>query len=144
MIKKTATFIKEKVVGIVGSFTGITSILGSYQLCHNICIGLIALLSVIGITISGMPLFFFTKIAKPFWIAAVVLLLISGIIYFKKKCISRNLLIMNIGLIIAGVPFQPMQQYAIYLWVIGGIIVVVSIGLMIHAKMNKGCAPCKS
>lgn len=137
MISKTATFIKEKVIGVIGSLSGITSILGSYQLCHNICIGLIALLSVIGITVSGMPLFFFTKIAKPFWIAAVILLLISGVIYLKKKCISRNLLIMNTGLIIAGIPFEPFQSYSWLLWSIGGIFLSLSIGLMIHAKLHK-------
>lgn len=134
--KKTALFVKEKIVGGVGSLSGITSVLGSYQLCHNICIGLIALLSIIGITVTGMPLFFLTKVALPFWIAAVVLLLLSIVIYLKKKCISKNLLIMNTGLIIAGVPFQSVQQYAVYLWILGGAVVLFSVILMIKGRIN--------
>lgn len=129
--------LKEKVIGATGSLSGAASILGSWQICHNICLGLIALLSLIGITITGMPLFFLTEIATPVWITAVVLLIITIIIYTKKPCISKNLIIFNSGLVIAGVPFQPLQQFSIFFWSIGGIIAFSGIAFFIKDKMDK-------
>src|SRR3989338_9606642 len=122
--------IKEKAVGITGSVSGIASILGSWQVCHNVCLGLVALLSVIGIAVTGMPLLFLTRWAVPLWTTAVVLLIVSSILYLKKKCISKNLLIMNTGLIIAGVPFQNLQKFSVFFWIIGGVIAVTGIVLM--------------
>ena len=131
--------IKEKLVGATGSISGAASILGSWQICHNICLGLIALLSLVGITVVGMPLLFFTKIAVPMWLAATGLLIVTIAIYLKKPCISKNLIIVNSGIIIAGVPFQPFQQYSLFLWIIGGAVVVTGIYLFIRdrAKSKK-------
>ena len=61
-------FITEKAATLSSSFSGALSFLGGYQVCHNVCLGIIALLSLIGITIVGMPLLFLTKVAIPFWI----------------------------------------------------------------------------
>ena len=98
--------IKERSIGTTGSISGAASILGSWQICHNVCLGLIALLSVIGITVAGMPLLFLTKLAIPLWTVAVILLGITTWFFIKKKCISGKLIIINSGLIIAGIPFQ--------------------------------------
>ena len=97
---------KEKISSAGSIASSITSFFGGYQVCHNVCLGIIAFLSILGITITGMPLLFLQKVAVPFWIAAVVLLFITLILYLKKKCISRNLIILNTGVIIAGVPFS--------------------------------------
>ncbi|MBT3865776.1 hypothetical protein HOF78_01590 [Candidatus Woesearchaeota archaeon] len=129
--------IKEKLIGASGSISGTASILGSWQVCHNVCLGLIALLSLMGITVIGMPLAFLTKIAVPLWSAAVIILLITLYIYQKKKCISRNLLILNTGLIIAGTPFQAVQEFSIYFWTIGGITAFIGISLFIKEKIEK-------
>ena len=129
--------IKERLIGASGSISGTASILGSWQVCHNVCLGLIALLSLMGITIIGMPLAFLTRIAVPIWSAAVVILLITVYIYQKKKCISRNLLILNTGLIIAGVPFEAVRIYSIFFWIIGGTIALVGISLFIKEKIEK-------
>ena len=87
--------LKEKLIGATGSVSGAASILGSWQICHNICLGLIAALSLIGVTVVGMPLLFLTKIAVPVWSIAVLLLIITTLIYLKKPCISRNLIIIK-------------------------------------------------
>ena len=129
--------IKEKAIGATGSVSGIASILGSWQVCHNICLGIIALLGIIGITIVGMPLLFLTKIAVPIWAVAVILLLVTIAIYMKKKCISKNLIILNSGLIIAGTPFQPLQKFSVFFWTAGGILVLAGILLFIKEKMQK-------
>ena len=129
--------LKEKLIGATGSISGAASILGSWQVCHNICLALIAALSLVGITIAGMPLLFLTKIAVPVWSIAVILLVITIIIYLKKPCISRNLIMINSGLIIAGVPFQSLQKFSMVFWAIGGIVALAGISLFIKDKMQK-------
>lgn len=120
-------FIKEKFTAITGGISGITSFLGSYQICHNLCLGLVAMLSIIGITVIGMPLLFLTKVALYFWIVAVILLLVSLLLYLKKKFISNKLIILNTGFIIAGIPFQSLQKYSIVFWSIGGALIMLTI-----------------
>lgn len=130
-------YLKEKLAGIAGSVSGIASVLGSWQVCHTICLAIVALLAVIGITIVGMPLAFLTTVAVPLWTIAFILLLVTFGLYFKKGCISKKLLLFNSGVIIAGVPFQPVQDYQKYLWVIGGLIVAASIYMFVMDKINK-------
>ena len=129
--------LKEKLIGATGSVSGAASILGSWQICHNICLGLIAALSLIGVTVVGMPLLFLTKIAVPVWSIAVLLLIITTLIYLKKPCISRNLIIINSGLIIAGIPFKSLQKFSVFFWTIGGILAVFGISFFIKEKMEK-------
>ena len=127
----------SRIAGAMGSVSGIASILGSWQVCHNVCLGLIALLSVIGISIVGMPLAFLTRIAVPMWSAAFALLLITLGFYFTKRCISGKLITFNSGLIIAGVPFQPLQAYSKIFWIIGGTFATVSVVLFIKDKIGE-------
>lgn len=130
--------IKERLVGATGSLSGAASILGSWNVCHNVCLGIITILSLIGITITGMPLLFLTKVAIPLWIVALILLGIVLYFYFKKHCISKNLIFINSGLIIAGTPFESVQQYQLYLWIIGGILVLTGITLFIIGRRKNG------
>ena len=135
MPKKIKT--KEKISSAGSIASSITSFFGGYQVCHNVCLGIIAFLSILGITITGMPLLFLQKVAVPFWIAAVVLLFITLILYLKKKCISRNLIILNTGVIIAGVPFSSVQDYSKIFWIIGGAVVLISITLFIKDRISR-------
>lgn len=128
---------KEKLIGTAGSLSGVTGFLGSYQVCHNLCLTTIALLSLIGITVVGMPLLFLTKVAVPFWIAAVALLSVTVLIYLKKRCVSEKLIIFNSGLIIAGVPFQPLQKFHLILWSVGSVLIALSIMLFFKHKFFK-------
>ena len=129
--------LKEKLIGATGSVSGAASILGSWQICHNACLALIAALSLIGITVAGMPLLFLTKIAVPVWSIAVILLVVTISIYLKKPCISRNLIVINSGLIIAGVPFQQLQKFSVFFWTIGGIVALAGVFLFIKDRMQK-------
>ncbi len=135
MIK--VNYLKEKLISASGSLSGVTGFLGSYQVCHNLCITTIALLSLIGITVAGMPLLFLTKVAVPFWTAAVALLLVTVWIYLKKHCIQEKLIIFNSGLIVAGVPFQPLRQFSPIFWTAGGALVALSIILLIKDKLAR-------
>jgi hypothetical protein len=127
---------KERLIGATGSVAGIASILGTWQACHNVCLALVGFLSILGITVIGMPLVFLTEVAIPVWTVAVILLTITAILYIKKKCISSRLLLVNSGLIIAGVPFPFLQQFTEIFWIIGGALVVTGISLFIKDKIQ--------
>ena len=131
---KKYKLIKEKTSTITSSILGIMGFLGGYQVCHNICLGLITLLSVIGITVIGMPLLFLTKVAVPFWTAAVALFLLTLVLCVKKKCVSQNVLLFNAGIIIAGFPFSFAQKELPLLWIVGGTLVLVSLFLFIKER----------
>ncbi len=138
--------IREKAVGVIGGVSGISgaaSVLGSWQVCHSVCLGLIALLSVVGITLTGMPLLFLTKIAVPLWLIAVALLGVVLCFYFRMHCISRNLILLNSGLIIAGIPFTKLQQYQQAFWAIGGSVALAGIALYVKSRVKKKkCGRC--
>ena len=127
---------KERLIGATGSVAGIASILGTWQACHNVCLALVGFLSILGITVIGMPLVFLTEVAIPVWTVAVILLTITAILYIKKKCISSRLLLVNSGLIIAGVPFPFLQQFTEIFWIIGGALVVTGISLFVKDKLQ--------
>ncbi|MEK6942853.1 MAG: hypothetical protein AABX00_02215 [Nanoarchaeota archaeon] len=131
--------LKEKIIGATGSVSGAASVLGSWQICHSVCLGIIALLGLIGITIIGMPLEFLTRIAIPMWTIAVLLLITTFILYKTKKCISKNMVIMNTGIIIAGTPFAQVQQFSIFFWFFGGLIAAYGIFLMIKERREMKC-----
>ena len=134
---KIRQIFREKSLSISSSVSGVMGFLGGYQVCHNLCLGIIALLSIIGITLVGMPLLFLTKVAIPFWIAAAFLFIISLLFYLKSRCLSRNLLLFNGGIIIAGVPFNSMKNFLVFFWIIGGSIILISITLFIKDRMMK-------
>ncbi len=127
----------EKAVAASGTVSGVLGFLGGYQVCHSICIALISVLAAIGITLNSLPLLFLTKVAVPLWSVAAALLIITFFIYLRKHCVSRNLLLINAGLIIAGVPFESLQAYRIVFWIVGGVIALAGIGLFIHKKFRR-------
>ncbi len=127
--------ITDKLVKFSGAGASCVSILGSYQLCHNICMAAISVLALIGITVTGMPLLFLTSVAPYFWIAGIVLLL--TLLLLKSRgmgCITNNSLLFNSGLLIAGIPFYPLNQYQTALWIVGGALVLVSAGFFLYEK----------
>ena len=130
--------IKEKIFSASGSITGTLSVLGSYQVCHNACLALISVLTVLGFAVAGMPLLFLTKVAVPFWIAAILLLTTMIILKYKKRTnISDKTILLNSGLIIAGIPFQQLQQFNYAFWIIGGTLAIFSIGWYVYDKIEK-------
>lgn len=120
--------LREKALSVSSSVSGVMGFLGGYQVCHNICLGIIALLSLIGITLVGMPLLFLTKVAVPFWVAAIVMLgvAILLVVGFKMN-LSKKILLANSGLIIAGTPFTTLDSYKPLFWIVGILIVLTSI-----------------
>ena len=130
--------IKEKVLGASGSLSGSLSFLGSYQICHNACLALVAFLTFLGFTVAGMPLLFLTRVAIPFWTAAFLILIITLILKYKNIIkISNKIILLNSGLIIAGVPFFQVQNFNYLFWITGGALVVFSIGWFFYDKIKK-------
>ena len=130
--------IKEKIFGASGSITGTLSVLGSYQVCHNACLALISMLTILGFAVAGMPLLFLTKVAVPFWIAAILLLTTMIILKYKKRInISDKIILLNLGLIIAGTPFQEVEKFNYIFWIVGGSLVLLSFGWYVYDKIKK-------
>ena len=136
MVKNQSKFIKEKFASLAGSISGFTSFLGSYQVCHNLCLSVVALLSILGIAVVGMPLLFLTRVAIYFWSAAVIMLLITLWLSIKYKSISNKIIILNTGFIIAGIPFQSLQKYSILFWSLGGALVLLTIIMYINERVS--------
>ena len=130
--------IKEKILGTSGSITGALSFLGGYQVCHNACLALVAFLTFLGFTVAGMPLLFLTKVAIPFWTAAILLLVIMLALNYKKVIrLSNKMLLFNSGLIITGTPFQQFQSFNYIFWIVGGVLVVFSVGWFVYDRFRK-------
>ena len=124
-MKKNRRSRKGKGFATASGISGVFSFLGGWQLCHNLCLAVIAMLSVIGITVTGMPLLFLTQYAIYFWSAALIFLIPTIFMYFRNCCMSKNLLLFNIGIIVLSVPF--IQELNPVFWVIGGVIILISI-----------------
>ena len=132
------TAIKEKFFGASGSVTGSLSVLGGYQVCHNACLALIAFLTFLGFTVAGMPLLFLTRVAVPFWTLALALLITTIILKFGKNMkFSGKIILLNSGLIIAGIPFQEVEKFNFIFWIVGGSLVVFSVGWYVYGKIGK-------
>jgi hypothetical protein len=128
----------EKVAGAGSSTSGVLSFLGGYTICHNICLGLIAGLSLVGISVTGMPLEFLQPYAIPLWSLAVVLLGVSAFLYFRKKCISQHLLVANTGLLIAATPFPELAFLQWVFWIFGfGLLAVAVYNYLVEKKKKK-------
>ena len=117
---------KGKAFVAMSGLSGSLSFLGGWQVCHNLCLAVIALLSFIGISVAGMPLLFLTQYAIYFWSAAVVLLIPSTFMYLKNKAyMSKNLILFNIGIVVFSIPF--LQEISMVFWLVGGIIFLYTI-----------------
>ncbi len=128
---------KEKILGSISSISGLSGVFSSYNMCHSICIGAISLLSIIGITVAGMPLLFLQSIALPLWIFASALFIITLALYLiHKKGISKNLLIANFGMLTIGTPFVQETDFKIYFWIAGGIIVAAAVIMAVKKRVK--------
>src|SRR3989338_3400592 len=128
---------------ILNSFSGLSAFLStigsSWSLCHSICLALITILAGIGIVLTGMPLLFLFEYNLYLWGAAVLLLIPSTIMFLKNpKCISKNLMLFNFGVIIAGIPTNIINLQP-FSWIIGGTLALAALAMFVKQKLeNKG------
>lgn len=130
--------IKSKFLNSISGFSAFLSTIGSsWSLCHSICLALITALAGIGIVLTGMPLLFLFEYNLYLWGAAVLLLIPSTIMFLRNpKCISRNLMLFNFGVIIAGIPTNLVNLQP-FSWLIGGALVLAAISMFIKSKLEK-------
>ncbi|MEK7516780.1 MAG: hypothetical protein AAB562_04260 [Patescibacteria group bacterium] len=88
--------------------SGCASVLGSWQICHNLCSSLVAALTTLGFAIQGMPLLFLNRWQTPLWMVALALFgaLILLRFVMRMRFITRRSMLGNVGLILAGLPFD--------------------------------------
>lgn len=131
------SFVKEKITSTFSVLSGGLSFLGGWQICHNVCLGIIAALSLIGITIVGMPLLFLTKYAVYFWSVAVLLLIPTLVMYWKNRTyMSAKIILLNVGIIVAAIPFNSLRSYQLLFWMSGGTLIGISIILFLRKKFK--------
>lgn len=136
--RKTISEKKGRAMSAVTGLSGTLSFLGGWQVCHNVCLGIIALLSVVGITVVGMPLFFLTQYTVYFWSLAVLILIPTILMYWRnRKCMSVKLILFNIGIVIASVPFAGLQPYQPVFWLIGGMLVISAVWMFLKPRFRK-------
>lgn len=99
--------------------SGFLSFLGGYNVCHSVCMALVAGLALIGISVQGLPLAFLVPYAIPLWLIGLGMFGIASWFYLTRKCISRNMMAANAGLLIAGASFRELEPIQPALWAIG-------------------------
>ncbi len=130
--------LRERFLPYFSSMGGGASIAGAHNVCHTLCIGVIALLSIMGVTVSGMPLMWLNKYNVWFWLMGLVFFAPMLYLFNKHKgCISNKPLLLNGGLLVAGIPFKPFQSYVVWLWIIGGALVAASIILFVKDRIRR-------
>ncbi len=121
-MKKTKATKEGRIVGAANAASAGGSVIGAHNVCHAICLAAVALLSVIGVTISSNALMFLQDFALPFWIMGIAFLSIGVFLYMRFCCISKKLLLFNAGLLVIGMPFVQTLSYVWIFWLIGAAI----------------------
>lgn len=130
--------IKEKALSAASGLSGLMGIFSSWTVCHNVCTAAIALLAVIGVVVTGMPLLFLQKVAVPFWTAAVIIFSVLLFLKLRKMgCLSGKMLALNAGLIVMGTPFAGLQRFSAVFYVVGGAITMTAVVMLVRAKLGK-------
>ncbi|HLC93165.1 MAG TPA: hypothetical protein VJH23_05670 [archaeon] len=130
--------LKAKTLNSLSGLSAFLSTIGSsWSVCHSICLALITVLAGIGIVLTGMPLLFLFEYNLYLWGAAVLLLIPSAIMFLQNPgCISKNLMLFNFGVIIAGIPTNLVNLQP-FSWIAGGTLVLAALMMFIKSKLAK-------
>lgn len=128
---------EEKALGAVNGVTGGMGIISAHNVCHAACEGLVGIAAVFGITGLGMPLAFLTDYNIYFWAMALAFLLIGLALLISKKCISKNMMMFNCGIVLVGVPFAFLLPVLPVFWAAGSGLVLFSVFNFVKGKLNK-------
>ena len=108
----------SKISGYFGFISGTGSIISAHNVCHSICMAVVALFSVFGIAVSSTALMFLQEYNMLFWSMGVFFLVVSLMLYARfGKCISERMIAFNTGLLLAGAPFLTDAQ--LVFWIAG-------------------------
>lgn len=124
---KTEVNAQEKAVSGLNAAAGGMGIISAHNVCHAICESLVGIAAVFGITGIGMPLAFLTDYNIYFWAMALAFLLIGIALLVGKRCISKNMMLFNGGIVLIGVPFAFLSPVLPVFWAAGSGLVLFSI-----------------
>lgn len=126
-----------KVVGAANAAAGGMGIISAHNVCHAICESLVGVAAIFGITGIGMPLAFLTDYNIYFWAMAFAFLLIGLALLVSKRCISKNMMVFNGGIVLIGVPFSFLTPVLPAFWAAGLGLVLFSVYNFVKGKISK-------
>jgi len=111
----------------------------AHNFCHYLCLGVVAMLTVAGVSVVGMPLMWLEDYAVYFWGMGLIFLGISFyLLYTRPFCISKNAITANSGLLVAAVPLKDVIGSQIYLfWASGVVIIAYAVFLYLRKLIAK-------
>ncbi len=137
-MRAQALVLKSRLLGGGGTASGVLGGIGSiHNVCHSLCVTVVSILAIFGITTSILPLMFLQTYQMYFWIGALVFTALSFYFYLKQKRLvtrDRNLLLINGGLLLFGLPFLQLADYMDFFRFIGGSLALF--GLILLSKLN--------
>lgn len=132
---------KNKLLGGSSTASGTFGAIGSLpNVCHSLCMTIVSALALFGITTSILPLMFLQTYKLYFWLAAFAFTALSIYFFLKSKkqlTRDRNLLFINGGLLIFGLPFSQLSDYMDFFRFVGVSLVVTGLFLFLFSKRFK-------
>lgn len=125
-----------------GTTSGLFGAIGSvHNVCHSLCVTVVSIAALFGITMNILPLMFLQTYQTYFWWAALVFTAISFYFYFRqmhRRTFDRNLLIINFGLLTFGLPLSGwLADYMDIFRFFGGTLALSGLFLLIFGKRIK-------
>ncbi len=136
----SATFakLKNRLLGSGGSAAGAFGAFGSVpNVCHSVCMSVVSALAAFGITLNILPLMFVQTYQGYFWWAAFAFTAASFYFYRQQEKSNprdRNLLLVNGGLLLFGLPFASVSEYADFYRFSGGSLAIAGCILLLSGK----------
>lgn len=138
-MKANIAYLKIRFFGSGGTASGAFGAIGSlHNVCHSLCVTVVSTLSVFGITLSVLPLMFLQTYQTYFWWAALAFTVASLYFYLEqplpRKDRDRNFLILNVGLLLFGLPSKQLADYMDFFRFAGGSLVFAGVVLFLFGK----------
>ncbi len=137
-MKTKALSLKNRLLGSGGTVSGLLGGIGSLSnVCHSLCVSVVSLLAIFGITTQILPLMFLQTYQLYFWSAALVFTALSFYFFLKQKpaiARDRNLLLINAGLLLFGLPFTQVADFQEFFRFIGGSAAIAGVLLFLLEK----------
>ncbi|GEM_PF-2667546 len=125
---------KNRLFGGGGTASGVLGGIGSiHNVCHSLCVSVVSILAIFGITTQILPLMFLMTYQLYFWLAALVFTALSFYFFLKQKppvTRDRNLLFINGGLLLFGLPFTQVAEYMDLFRFMGGSLALLGVFLL--------------
>ncbi len=124
-----------------GTASGIIGSVGSLSnVCHSLCMSIVSLFAVLGITLNILPLMFIQTYRLYFWLVAFVFTALAVYFFIKQKkyfARDRNFIILNTGLLIFALPFYFLADYMDFFRFVGGVIAIIGLlSFFFRKKVN--------